>query len=83
MCRLNYEEKRLYIHAKADVDNDDCYVIATSIDSWSMECCFAKSSTCIHTISGIKHIVETEVFISSFKITLNIDQYTSHAVQQA
>ncbi|OCK97207.1 uncharacterized protein K441DRAFT_15363 [Cenococcum geophilum 1.58] len=35
-ARLNYEEKRLYIHkmvVKADVDNDDRYVIATSIDT--------------------------------------------------
>ena len=32
VCRLNYEEKRLYIHeigGGGDVDNDDCYVIAT------------------------------------------------------
>ena len=36
LCRLNYEEKRLYIHeigGGGDVDNDDCYVIATSIDN--------------------------------------------------
>jgi hypothetical protein len=35
VCRLNYEEKRLYVHeigGGADVDNDDCCVIATSID---------------------------------------------------
>ena len=35
MCRINYEEKRLYIHdirGAGDVDNDDCDVIATSID---------------------------------------------------
>jgi hypothetical protein len=33
--RLNYEEKRLYIHeigGGADVDNNNCCVIATSID---------------------------------------------------
>jgi len=36
VCRLSYEEKRLYIHeigGGANVDNDDCYVIATSIDT--------------------------------------------------
>ena len=36
MCRINYEKKRLYIHeirGGVDVNNDDCDVIATSIDT--------------------------------------------------
>ena len=44
MCRINYEEKRLCIHeirGGGDVDNDDCDVIATSIDR----------SLCIHGVS--------------------------------